>query len=103
LLPVESEGKAGAAPQPINTVNAIRLKGFWRKKNEQNQNMVSELLKKLRENPGSFTFSFPGPDGKPVNLKDEQIVKELAVAGTGPELAFPFEIILPLAREVKAK
>lgn len=102
LLVVESEARPGAAAQPINTVNAIRVRGFWRA-NDQNQNLVSELLKKLRENPGSFTFTFPGPDGKPFTLKDEHIVKELATAKAGPDLAFPFDIILPLAREVKAK
>jgi type IV pilus assembly protein PilM len=101
LIAVEREARPGVAAQPINTVNAIRVKGFWRA-NDLNQNLVSELLKKLRDNPGSFAFSFPGADGKPVNLKDEQILK-VTVANAGPDLAFPFEITLPLAREVKAK
>lgn len=104
LLAVESDAPAGrgAAPAPVTASNAIRVRGFWRENPPLNQNVVSELLKKLRENPGSFKFTFPGPGGKDVELKDEQILKVTVPTG-GAELAFPFEITLPLARPVKAK
>jgi type IV pilus assembly protein PilM len=94
----------GGKPAPARSTtaaNAIRIHGFWRD-NPASQNVVSELLKRIRENPGSFTFTLPGPDGKPVNLKDEQILK-VAVTGEPGALAFPFEITLPLAREVSVK
>ena len=97
------KGKGPAAPAASSTtINAVRLKGFWRE-NPKSQNVVSELLKSIRENPGIFTFTVKGADGKPVALKDEQVLKNVAVTGEGGELALPFEIILPLAREVAVK
>lgn len=102
LQTVEADNPTGrGAAIQLTTANAVRVRGFWRK-NPQNQNVVSELLKKIRENPGSFTFAFPAAGGKTVELKDEQILK-VTVASEGPELAYPFEITLPLAREVKFK
>lgn len=97
-------GGRGAATAPVpssGTINAVRIKGFWRE-NPKSQNVVSELLKSIRENPGLFTFTVKGADGKPVELKDEQILK-VTVTGEGGELALPFEITLPLAREVAVK
>ena len=96
------KGKAPAPASSSGTINAVRLKGFWRE-NPKSQNVVSELLKGIRENPGLFTFTVKGADGKPVTLKDEQVVKKLDVTGEGNPLALPFEIILPLAREVAVK
>lgn len=84
------------------TANAVKISGFWRE-NPDNQNVVSKLLKTLKEKPGSFTFQVPGPDGKPIPLKDEQILKVKLASTEGGDLAFPFEIILPLAREVRIK
>ena len=80
------------------TSNAIRIKGFWRE-NASNQDIVSQLVKKLRENTKSFKFSVQDPAGKQVILSDDQILK---VTLTGPEgdLGFPFELTLPLARPV---
>ena len=103
-------GKTPAPASSSGTINAVRLKGFWRE-NPKSQNVVSELLKSIRENPGLFTFEVKGADGKPVKgsdgkpvvLKDEQVIKNLAVTGEGGELALPFEIVLPLAREVAVK
>jgi type IV pilus assembly protein PilM len=91
-------------PPPVAktaTANAIRIKGLWRE-NPRAHNVVSDLLKRLREKPGSFTFTVKGPDGKPVELRDEQVLSVTSVA-EGAELALPFEITLPLAREIPIK
>jgi type IV pilus assembly protein PilM len=101
-----SESSAGERGKPqaaaSTAANAVRVRGFWRE-NPDSEKVVSKLLKNLREKPGSFTFTVPGPDGKPLLLKDEQILKvTLASTGTG-DLAFPFDIVLPLAREVRVK
>ena len=90
--PVESAGPA---------VNAVRIKGFWRE-NPLSQNVVSVLLKKLRDNSTSFRFKFKGPNGAEVNLSDEQIL-DITVTGKPGELGLPFEITLPLARAVAIK
>ena len=104
ITPETPSGKGKNAPAAsVTTANAIRLRGFWRE-NPSGQNVVSEVLKKIRDNPRAFTFALPGKDGKPVNLKDEQILKVTAfAAGGGGELGFPFELTLPLAREVAVK
>jgi type IV pilus assembly protein PilM len=99
-------GRPGGRNQPppaakTATANAIRITGLWRE-NPLAQNVVSERLKRLRENPGSFTFTVKGPDGKPVELRDEQILRVTSVA-EGAELALPFVITLPLAREIPIK
>ncbi len=94
--------KRNAAPVSTTDANAIRIRGFWRE-NPSGQNIVSEVLKKIRDNPGSFTFTLPGADGKPVNIKDEQILRVTALGGGGGELGFPFELTLPLAREIAVK
>jgi type IV pilus assembly protein PilM len=98
------EVKDQPAVATVATANAVRVRGFWRE-NPDSQNVVSKLLKRLRDKPGCFSFTANGPDGKPVQLKDEQILKiSLRMAsGEGGNLAFPFEITLPLAREVSIK
>jgi type IV pilus assembly protein PilM len=96
--------KSQVSSAAVGMANAVRIRGFWRE-NADSQNVVSKLLKRLRDKPGCFSFSAAGPDGKPVPLKDEQILKinlKLA-AGEGGNLALPFEITLPLAREVSIK
>jgi type IV pilus assembly protein PilM len=98
--------KKGAKKQAVNpdavvTANAVRLRGFWRE-NPKSQNLISDLLKRLRDQPGSFSFTAKNAAGKEEPLRDEQILK-VTVAGQGGELAFPFEITLPLAREVVVK
>jgi type IV pilus assembly protein PilM len=87
--------------QPPAKANALRIKGFWRE-NPLSQNVVSERLKKLRENSSSFSFTVKGPGGGAVELKDEQIL-DITVTGKPGELGLPFEINLPLAREVRAR
>lgn len=95
------QGKA-AAQQPAEiTVNALRIKGFWRE-NPRSQNVVSVLLNKLREKPTGFRFTVKGPNDADVVLSDEQIL-DITVTGKPGELGLPFEITLPLAREVAIK
>ena len=100
--PVTKGGKNQAQGPAAQMVNAVRIRGFWRE-NPDSQNVVSKLLKRLRDKPGSFSFSAVGPNHKPVQLKDEQILKVSLPAAEGTELAFPFSITLPLAREVRIK
>ncbi len=92
--------QAAQAPSEV-TANAVRVNGFWRE-NPAKANVVSNLLARLRENPGSFSFSVPAERGEPVTLRDEQILTITSVGAEG-ELGFPFEIILPLARPVPVR
>ena len=71
---------------------------LWRE-NSRSQNVVSELLKNLRENSTGFRFTFKGAKGEDVVLRDEQIL-DITVTGKEGELGFPFEITLPLAATV---
>ncbi len=80
--------------------NAVRIKGFWRTK--ASQNIVSDLLKNLREKSTTFSFKVKGPDGKEQNLSDDRIL-DITVAPKSGELGLPFEITLPLAREIEIK
>ncbi|QTN31817.1 type IV pilus assembly protein PilM [Akkermansiaceae bacterium] len=83
--------------------NAILVKGFWRE-NDRSQNVVSDLLKKLRENSTTFAFSVKNPQGKMTPLSDEQILKSISSgANSEGDLAFPFELILPLSRQVTVR
>jgi type IV pilus assembly protein PilM len=98
--PQPQRGKA-APPPAAATANALRIKGFWRE-NPRSQNVVSVLLNKLREKPGSFRFTVKDSNGADVVLSDEQIL-DITVTGKPGELGLPFEITLPLAREVAIK
>ena len=92
-------GKAGKPAGPkLATANAVRIKGFWRV-TPKGQNVVSELLKNLRERSTSFQFTTKDAKGADVILSDERIL-DITVSGTPGELGLPFEITLPLAREV---
>lgn len=93
--------RPGAAPGAAPTANAVRIKGFWRE-NPKSQNLVSELLKNLREKSTGFRFTFKDPKGADVTLSDEQILA-ITVEGEPGDLGFPFQIILPLAREIAIK
>ncbi len=99
------KGKPGtAAPSKQVTANAVRIKGFWRETSKnQGQNVVSELLKNLREKSGSFQFKVKNPKGGPDLVLSDDRVLDITVAGKPGELGFPFEITLPLAREVAVK
>ncbi len=97
-----SRGNRNQQVEPTEPIaNALLVRGFWRE-NSRSQNVVSDLLKRLREN--SETFRFTGKDSKSqeVTLSDEQILR-ISVAGEEGDLGFPFELTLPLAREVKVK
>ncbi len=83
------------------TANAVRIKGFWRE-NPRSQNVVSVLLKNLRDQSTSFRFKVKPAKGTEVVLSDEQIL-DITVTGRPGELGLPFEITLPLAREVAIK
>jgi hypothetical protein len=85
--------------------NAILIRGFWRE-NPRSQNIVSDLLKRLRENSNNSSFSFTakGKNGDTVALTDEQIIKKLSTSPNKEgDLAFSFELTLPLARPVVVK
>ncbi len=103
--PAQPQGRRkrrGAPPAPkAAMVDAIRISGYWRK-NPRSQNVVSELLKKLRSNSKGFKFTLKGPDGKNVELRDEQIM-DITVEGQPGELGLPFNITLPLARQAAIK
>ena len=93
-----------AIPAPANKqetpeANAVRITGFWRE-NPKSQNIVSELLKNLQENSTSFNFVIPDGKGGSTPLKVEQILRKISVTGEEGEMGLPFEIVLPLAREV---
>jgi type IV pilus assembly protein PilM len=118
LADIRLEPAAQAARKPVNpkapagasgiTANAVRIKGYWRE-NPKSQNVVSELLKSLREKSVSLVFAVKDPkDAKrTIDLLDDQNLGKIllitSVAGKNGELAQPFEIILPLAREVSIK
>lgn len=90
-----------AAPSAAATVNAVRIKGYWRD-NPKSQNVVSELLKNLREKSTSFRFTIKDAKGADIALSDEQILA-ITVEGAPEDLGMPFQITLPLAREIAIK
>lgn len=96
------------APEPVATANAIRIKGFWRA-NDRNSNVVLDLLKRLRDTPEHFSFTgYPvdeqGKKAKePVELQEKELVKELQADPAEEDFAAPFELVIPLSREVPIK
>jgi type IV pilus assembly protein PilM len=96
-------GNKANQPQAAPTANAVQIKGYWRE-NALSQNIVSDRLKRLREKSTSFRFDAKAPNGKDVPLSDEQIILKLSSSGDKEgDLAFPFEITLPLARPVAVR
>jgi hypothetical protein len=98
--PTQQKGKQAAAAPKALTANAVRIRGLWRE-NPKSQNVVSELLKNLREKSTNFKFTVKDAKGN-VTLSDEQILS-ITVEGKPGDLGLPFEITLPLAREVAIK
>lgn len=99
--PVRGRAAAANAAAPAESkANAIRIRGFWR--TEASQNVVSELLKNLRENSNAFNFTVKGEKGAEAPLTDEKIL-DITVSGKPEELALPFVITLPLSREIPVK
>ena len=109
------------------TANAIRIRGYWRE-NPDSQNVVSKLLKKLQENSeirkkaedqgkpdekGRYTvFNFrikdPKDSKQTIDLLDGKYLGKIlnirpASTAVNGELAQPFDITLPLAREVSVR
>lgn len=98
--PGGNRAKQVVAPAPV--ANAIQIRGFWRE-NPRSQNVVSDILKRLRDNSESFRFTTK-VQGKEVPLSDEQLIKRLSsTVDTEGDLAFRFEITLPLARPVAVR
>ena len=98
-MPGNKANQVKAAP----TANAILIKGFWRE-NPLSQNIVSERLKRLREKSTSFRFDAKAPNGKDEPLSDDKIILKLLSSGDEEgDLAFPFEIVLPLVRPVAVR
>ncbi len=96
------QGKRPSAPAGTAgvTANAVRIKGFWR--SSTSQNVVSELLKNLREKSSTFRFKVKDAKGADLVLSDDRIL-DISVVGKPGELALPFEITLPLVREIPIK
>jgi type IV pilus assembly protein PilM len=99
------EQRATPQKEPTRiTANAVRIKGFWRE-NPKSQNLVSELLKSLREKSTCFRFTLKDPKDpkRTIDLLDNQNLAKfllISVSSKSGELAQPFEITLPLTREV---
>lgn len=97
--PAPEGGKKQAAP-PKLTVNAIKVRGYWRK-NPKGGNVVSELLKNLREKTTYFKFKVS--DGKTETVLTDAQILDVTALGKEGELGLPFVITLPLAREIEVK
>ena len=96
---VQSKREAGVAAGGV-MANTVRIKGFWR--TSTSQNVVSELLKNLRQKSTTFRFKVKDAKNADVILSDDRIL-DITVAGKAGELGLPFEITLPLDREVAIK
>lgn len=101
--PAPANPTKGAKPESQReiTANGLRIKGFWRE-NPKSQNIVSELLKRLREKSTVFQFSYKDAKGADVVLGDDKVL-DITVRGKSGELGLPFEITLPLARPIAIK
>lgn len=97
----KKKGRNQISEEPVAAANAILVKGFWRE-NSRSQNIVSDLLRRLRDDPKSFSFSVPSGKGETTELSDDQILK-VSLTGEEGDLGFPFELTLPLARPVAVK
>lgn len=98
---VPKRGKKAVIDAPVKRMaNAIRIRGYWRE-NTKGQNIVSDLLANLREKSQFFQLSYSDPktpQSPPRELNTE--ILKVTINGPAGELAWPFEITLPLAREI---
>lgn len=85
---------AGKSVAPM--INAVHIRGLWRD-NTDGPNVVYKLLENLRGGENSMFNFNPMVDGKPVPLTDEQIIRQLQTSRKDGELAWSFELVLPLA------
>lgn len=90
-----------AAPAAGAMANAIRIRGYWRE-TPKSQNVVSELLKNLKDKSTSFRFKAKDAKGAEVDLGVDQYYA-ITVTGKPGDFGLPFEIVLPLARNVSIK
>lgn len=102
----DEEKRPNQKPAPAAGVmaNAVRIKGFWRE-NPKGQDIVSELLKNLKDKSTSFQFKSKDPKdpkAKEVDLKPDQYFA-ITVSGKQGEFGLPFEVVLPLVRKVSIK
>jgi hypothetical protein len=98
-----AKGKPAAAAPAGPTANAVRIKGFWRPE-AVSQNVVSDLLKNLREKSENFRFTAKDAKGKEITLNDSTILNiTLPNSGDAGLLGLPFEITLPLVREIPVR
>lgn len=98
--PAPRRGAAAAADPSAPTINAVKIHGYWRK-NPKGQNVVSDLLKGLREK--STFFKFTVADGKGETPIGDDRILDITVSGKEGELGLPFVITLPLVREIPVK
>jgi hypothetical protein len=102
----EKKPNPRGAPAPAlgAMANAVRIKGYWRE-NPKGQDVVSELLKNLKDKSTNFEFKIKDPKdpkGTEVDLKVDQYFA-ITVSGKQGEFGLPFEIVLPLVRKVSIK
>lgn len=91
---------APAATPKKPTINAVRLTGFWRE-NPRGQNVVADIVAAIRERSSMFRFTKVDEKGKEIPLDEKEIITEIQTVATGEgDLAFRFQIVLPLAREI---
>ncbi|MBB5351893.1 type IV pilus assembly protein PilM [Haloferula luteola] len=92
------------APKAAAKVNAIRVRGFWLKKQGVSSNIVFDLLKRLEENINDgnshFTFTVKGEKNAQVKLEPKQLAPTVQSDPAEGEFAAPFELVLPLAQPV---
>ena len=82
------------------TINAVRITGYWRD-NPRSANVVSDLVNGLRERGEMFRFTTSDGKGKTTPLDEKQIITEVrTVVLAEGDLAYRFQIVLPLAREI---
>jgi type IV pilus assembly protein PilM len=99
-----ASSKSEAGP----TVNAVRIRGFWRD-NPRSHNIVSDLIKGLRQKSVNFRFEIKDLSNKSqvIDLSDDQNLSRILTIDSVPakpgDLGMGFEITLPLAREVSFK
>lgn len=100
--PKAGKGKSTAAPSGT-TANAVRIKGFWRPE-AVSPNVVSDLFKALSEKPVNFRFTVKDAKGKDIKLNDSTLLNiTVPNSGDAGTLGMPFEMTLPLAREIPVR
>jgi len=104
--PTPTKGKAAAPAPSVAMADAIRITGLWRE-NDKSQAIVSELVKRLSEKSEHFKFKVMDPTThKEIDIPENRLLNVTAtVDGTDATkpFALPFEIVIPLAREVPIK